>query len=411
MKEQFAPLLPDTPLREVTAGVRLNLGGGDTHIDGFVNVDRKSNSTDAAEYECYPLRYADGTVDEVRASHVLEHFPHAQTADVLADWVRVLKPGGVLRLAVPDFRKIAGAYLEGRGLPTQGYIMGGQVDDEDYHKAIFDEVGLREALRNVGLRNIRHWQSEIDDCAALPISLNLQGEKPRADPEKLEAVSAVMSVPRLGFMDNFFCSFQALVPLGIPLRKYTGAFWGSCLTRSIEEAMSEGAKWVLTMDYDTIFDKQDLIELMDLASRHPELDAIAPIQASRTRATPLFTIRDADKKNKDRILREDMDAEYVEVSTAHFGLTLIKVSAIQKMERPWFMGEPGPDGRWDDGRVDDDIYFWNQFEKAGNRLAIACRVPVGHAELMVRWPDENLSPIYQHPSDFFKNGTPSGCWK
>jgi SAM-dependent methyltransferase len=226
MKEQFAPLLPDPPLREVTAGLRLNLGGGDTHIDGFVNVDRKSNSTDAAEYECYPLRYADGTVDEVRASHVLEHFPHAQTADVLADWVRVLKPGGVLRLAVPDFRKIAGAYLEGRGLPTQGYIMGGQVDAEDYHKAIFDEVGLREALRNVGLRNIRHWQSEIDDCAALPISLNLQGEKPRADPEKLEAVSAVMSVPRLGFMDNFFCSFQALVPLGIPLRKYTGAFWG-----------------------------------------------------------------------------------------------------------------------------------------------------------------------------------------
>ena len=183
------------------------------------------------------------------------------------------------------------------------------------------------------------------------------------------------------------------------------------MTRSIEEAMSEGAEWVLTMDYDTIFDKAQLEELMDLAARHPDVDAIAPIQASRTRQTPLFTIRGADEKNLAEIQRTDFDAELIPVSTAHFGLTLIRVEAIKKMQKPWFMGKPDPDGRWGEGRTDDDIYFWHNFEQAGNKLAIACRVAVGHAELMVRWPDENLSPIYQHPSDFYKNGPPSGTWK
>jgi hypothetical protein len=60
-----------------------------------------------------------------------------------------------------------------------------------------------------------------DDCAALPISLNLAGIKPFM---REIGVSAVMSVPRLGFMDNFFCAFEALPPLRIKLRRYTGAY-------------------------------------------------------------------------------------------------------------------------------------------------------------------------------------------
>ncbi len=51
----------------------------------------------------YPLAYKDESVDEIYASHVLEHFPYNKTQEVLNDWVRVLKPGGRIRIPVHYF--------------------------------------------------------------------------------------------------------------------------------------------------------------------------------------------------------------------------------------------------------------------------------------------------------------------
>ena len=41
---------------------------GDVVLEGFTPIDRKLGS------EVYPLNYKDGSVDEIYASHVLEHF-------------------------------------------------------------------------------------------------------------------------------------------------------------------------------------------------------------------------------------------------------------------------------------------------------------------------------------------------
>jgi SAM-dependent methyltransferase len=406
LKARLISQMQKQAAENITPPVRLNLGAGDTEIEGYTPVDRRLG------LEVYPLDYPDDSVDEIRASHVLEHFPHGEVKAVLTDWVRALKPGGRLRVAVPNFATIARAYLAGEGINAQGYIMGGQTNRDDYHHVIFDEVALREELRAAGLRNIKAWVSELHDCASLPISLNLEGTKPVPRAADLEKIYAVMSTPRLGFMDNFFCAIQSLVPLGIQLRKYTGAFWGACLTRSIDEALAEGAQWILTLDYDTIFNRDDVEDLIDICSRYPQIDALAPVQASRTRNVALFTIRDpANHKNLSEIRRETLDEEILRVSTAHFGLTLIKVEALLKTPRPWFQGHPDPDGGWGDGRIDDDIHFWKQFERAGCALYMANRVPVGHAELMIRWPDRNLQPIYQHPQDYFRDSKPEGVWR
>jgi len=152
---------------------KLNLGAGGAPIQGYVNVDIKNGEN------AYPLRYANGAVSEVRASHILEHFPRGQVADVLKEWVRVLKPGGELKLAVPDFDYIVKEYSNGhRHDPLiEAYLFGGQVDTNDYHKAFFNEDKLRKLMEDAGLGNIERWQSEISDCAALEVSLNLRGSK------------------------------------------------------------------------------------------------------------------------------------------------------------------------------------------------------------------------------------------
>jgi predicted SAM-dependent methyltransferase len=117
--------------------------------------------------------------DEVRASHILEHFPHGQAADVLKEWARLLAPGGILKIAVPDFDWIVKAYSNGRrqdGL-LEAYLFGGQVDADDYHKAFFNEDKLKRLLEDAGLTDVKRWEADAEDCSSLAVSLNLQGVK------------------------------------------------------------------------------------------------------------------------------------------------------------------------------------------------------------------------------------------
>jgi predicted SAM-dependent methyltransferase len=152
--------------------LKLNLGSGNYEMVGYDNIDRKKGS------EVYPLAYADNSVDEIRASHILEHFGFVEAKAVLIDWVNKLKPGGILKIAVPDFEKIAKKYFINNESNFAAYLMGGQLDENDYHKSCFDKKILKSAMESIGLTAIIEWRSEIADCANCDISLNLQGTKP-----------------------------------------------------------------------------------------------------------------------------------------------------------------------------------------------------------------------------------------
>lgn len=384
-------------------GCRLNLGAGEQPLPGYANLDRKTGQ------EIFPLAVPDGSCDEIRASHVLEHFSHHLTGAVLSDWVRALKPGGVLKIAVPDFEYISRAYLSGADLPIQGYVMGGQVDGDDIHNSIFDAEVLVEAMKAAGLVGISRWTSEIADCASLPVSLNLMGVKPGGKP--LGKICAVMSVPRLGFQDNFFCAFQSVLPLGISLSKHSGAFWDQCLTKSIEEALADGADWIMTIDYDSVFTRNQVEQLVGLAQRHPEADAVVPIQAGRMTNLPLMTIKGEDGNNMQQIETSEFDGELLRISTGHFGCTLIRGEALRQLPKPWFKGMPDSNNEWNTDKIDADIWFWRQWEKAGFSAYLANRVPIGHLELMIRWPGRDFQPMHQHSNDFWKDGPPEGIWR
>lgn len=386
------------------APVRLNLGAGETEIPGFMPVDRKRGQ------EVFPLAAPDGSVDEIRASHVLEHFSHREVPAVLADWARALKPGGLLRVAVPDFEQVARGYLGGRAQPTEGYVMGGHLDGDDRHGAIFDEESLIDLLRGAGLHGYTRWESEIQDCAALPVSLNLQAWK---RPARWPRVAGVMSVPRLGFTDQRECVANACRPLNIPVRQFQGAFWGQCLTRGLEATLAEGApEFVLTLDYDTIFTAHDLEALLSAASRHPQADAVAALQVHRHEPRPLMTLRAEDGRTvSGDVPIEQFRPELVRCNSAHFGLTLLRASALRRCRKPWFWGQPDSAHGWGDGHIDDDTWFWRQWRESGLSLYVAMRVPVGHLELAVRWPDRRMSPIHQAPAAFWASGKPAGVWR
>lgn len=383
--------------------ILLDLGAGPVSPPGYRPMGHDHGS------EIYPLPYADGTVSGVYASHVLEHFSQAGVHDVLKEWVRVLKPGGVLRIAVPDFGKVAEGYVAGQNQPTAGWIMGGQTTEDDFHRSLFDERQLRAALSKAGLVLLRPWKSEIEDCAAYDVSLNIEGTKPFTGEIK---VSAAMSVPRLGFIAAMGCAIDALLPLQIRLRRQGGAFWGQALENCLERILEEDdPDFVLTLDYDSIFTIQHVATMMQMLLVYPQIDALAPIQSNRHQPTALFTVKGADGKPIDRLGPEHLEPEILKAATAHFGLTFIRASKLRDLPKPWFLPIPDANGGWHDGHVDDDSRFWHIFEKAGNSLYIANRVAIGHLEECVRFPDEVLQARYQTIGDFNKDGPPDWCWK
>lgn len=384
-----------------TEEIRLNLGAGDKPVPGYDNTFDVKNGKRA-----YPLEVPEGTCDEVRASHLLEHFSHRKTADILADWVKALKPGGLLRVSVPDFEEVVRGYAAEQPWPIQGLISGGHADNFDVHLAQFDYWTLSEAMRAAGLVGIHQWKGE-HDCSAMPISLNLAGWK---RPERFPRISAVMSMPRLAFTDNYFAVMESLGPLQVRVRRTVGAFWGQCLTRGIEQALEEDRPdYILTIDYDTVFNRGHVEDLVAFAE-HYMLDAVCPIQMSRSTGFPMFVPKDAPE-GRVHIDRDELSRDLTVLDTGHFGLTLIRAERLRDMPRPWFLGTPDPDGSWHKGRVDDDIYFWHNWKRAGRELHMANRVVIGHAELMIIWPDRNMTPLYQHPSKWASDGVPSKVWR
>lgn len=384
--------------------MKLNLGSGDIQMDGYENIDIKTGRA------TYPLDYEDDSIDEIRASHILEHFPHRQVLEVLRHWVSKLKQGGVLKIAVPDFKVIVDAYSGGKKINVVGYIMGGQIDENDYHKCLFDRSSLTQLMQAAGLGRITDWKTEIADCASLAISLNLQGIKMEQQVERPVKVAAVMSMPRLAHTENVFQASRVFFPMQIPLTKGTGVFWGQVLTRQMEACMDND--YIITLDYDTWFTENHVIRLLQLMQENPEIDALIPVQLSREQDTPLVGIRDAEGKVVTHVSNEDLSKPLIQIASGHFGLSVFRVTSLKRLKKPWFVPIPDPNGSWNEGRQDEDIYFWNNMAACGMKVCMANEVKLGHIQMVATFPgtpENNWQPIHVYMNDVENGNVPEHC--
>jgi len=384
---------------------KLEIGPGAHRADGWHRWDIQDGH-DARRLD----GIADGQLDAIKASHVLEHVSHRETVGVLREWSRALRKGGDLFVAVPDFDKCVSAYVNGDGAPVEAYVMGGHVDEHDRHGAIFNRRKLAEALAAAGFDVVGDWAGDANTCAALPVSLNIHARKAgrvRLPIDTMPDVHAVMSMPRLAWTENMSCCFEAFGRLGVPFVRAIGVFWGQCLQRLFANIVNDSRyKWIVAVDYDSIYDAHDIVALRDIAERN-DLDVLAPLQIARDRNKVLTMIRGADGKPAAEIPADWLNREHWPVLSAHFGLTLISTDALRRMPLPWFLGHPGAKGDWGNDRVDDDIHFWHVAERAGLRMSITPRVSIGHLQLVATWPNPaDLSPIHQYMPDFHREGRP-----
>ena len=106
-----APTPPPTPSTGAPAPVRLNWGCGGQGEPGWINSDRKTGR--GIDLPCDirdGLPLGDNSIDYAVSIHALQEVPIPEIVPVLRELHRVLKPGGVLRLCLPDLDKGIDAY-------------------------------------------------------------------------------------------------------------------------------------------------------------------------------------------------------------------------------------------------------------------------------------------------------------
>lgn len=115
--------------------MRVNLGCGQTPTPGWINIDNSptvrlartpfaklipSKNGFVRAVKKHDIRYGnalaipvrDASVEVLYSSHMLEHLDRDEASEFLAEAKRVLKPGGVIRIVVPDLGKLVALYSE-----------------------------------------------------------------------------------------------------------------------------------------------------------------------------------------------------------------------------------------------------------------------------------------------------------
>jgi predicted SAM-dependent methyltransferase len=89
----------------------LHLGCGDSRLEGFLNTDFFLNRKAEAWVDMrFPLRFPDNAFRGVYAHHAVEHVDYHEGRSLFREVRRVLRPGGVFRMVVPDLEVFIRAY-------------------------------------------------------------------------------------------------------------------------------------------------------------------------------------------------------------------------------------------------------------------------------------------------------------
>jgi predicted SAM-dependent methyltransferase len=162
----------------------LNLGCGQRFHTNWTNIDFTSTGKDVIAYNLTKgIPQPENIFDVVYHSHVLEHFSKTQAKFFLQECRRVLKPGGILRIAIPNLEQIAKAYLH-------TLVQTGAVHADENHDWMTIEL-LDQLVRNqpggdmaayLTQKNIPNQSFVIDRIGVEGKHLIETGKQHRTDP-------------------------------------------------------------------------------------------------------------------------------------------------------------------------------------------------------------------------------------
>lgn len=132
-------------LRQYPDKIMLNLGCGTDYKEGWINIDNNSDNNiirlDLNWDLRRPLPFKENSVDYIFNEHFIEHLTVEEGQRAIKDAMRVLRRGGVLRMATPDLEVTVDKYLN---LPLS--------KDKTLKKFNLDFIQTRAERINIGFR-------------------------------------------------------------------------------------------------------------------------------------------------------------------------------------------------------------------------------------------------------------------
>lgn len=193
-------------------GLKLNLGCGAKHKAGWVNIDLREDADLQLDMrERFP--FSDESVSTIYSEHFVEHLEYpAEVAHLLSESLRVLEPGGVFSVGVPDAEETLLRYASGE-LPalieqwskderlqwfppwvwtTPMHLVNFSFRQGREHKYAYDFGTLARVLTDAGLINVRRREFDpgIDSADRRDGTLYVDGCKPKNDgPRSLPSIT------------------------------------------------------------------------------------------------------------------------------------------------------------------------------------------------------------------------------
>ncbi|HEY6141724.1 MAG TPA: methyltransferase domain-containing protein [Thermoanaerobaculia bacterium] len=163
----------------------LHLGCGQQVIDGWLNVDVYPSDRRVVAFDVRTgLHFLDdASIDFIYNEHFFEHFDLRGGRKLLAECRRVLRPGGRMRISMPDLDRVVRRYLagwaDGAGefrdyrraffgeplLDTPGELLNLSLRGYE-HRFLYAEPDIVRMLEQSGFRNVRRVAHGVSEAAA-----------------------------------------------------------------------------------------------------------------------------------------------------------------------------------------------------------------------------------------------------
>lgn len=186
------------------SSLRLHLGAGNVRLPGYINADlEKTPAVDVVADVRLLIGIVPDSVEVLYACNVLEHFQRFEYPLVLQRWYQVLKPGGILRLSVPDMEAICKYYVETGNLDDiYMALYSGQQKPFSFHFWGWDYKTLERDLKLIGFQEVRRYDRDKTDHAGvrdwslnfLPPQASIDGKFVLSDEEWMKGTNIALNV-------------------------------------------------------------------------------------------------------------------------------------------------------------------------------------------------------------------------